>query len=181
MQPIFIWWIGEEDVAPQWMEHLRKHLLDAFERPVLLWSSPERPRDALDARRGQHLSGKVLRFLLEAGPGGGKVLGVTDRDLFIPILTFVFGEAQLGGGAAVVSTARLLEDPDAVGPRLLEERLVKEAVHELGHAFGLVHCGTPYCVMGRSSGVGDVDEKSHELCPECRDRLWESPGEGGTT
>jgi archaemetzincin len=181
MEPIFIWWIGEAAEDAALLESVRRHLLYAFEHPVMRFDSPERPTDAWDPKRRQHASGKILRWLLQAGPGGGKVLGITDRDLFIPILTYVFGEAQLGGSAAVVSIARLLEDPDAVGPRLLEERLVKEAVHELGHAFGLVHCGTPQCVMGRSSGVADVDEKSHELCPECRDRLWESPGEGGTT
>jgi archaemetzincin len=179
MQPIFIWWIGEEEVLPEWMEHLRRHLLDAFERPVLRWSSPERPRDSFDARRGQHLSGKVLRFLLDAGPGGGKVLGVTDRDLFIPILTFVFGEAQLGGEAAVVSTARLAEGAEPFGPRLVLERLSKEAVHELGHAFGLVHCGTPGCVMSRSASVRDVDAKSHVLCTACRDRIFELSEGGG--
>ena len=70
------------------------------------------------------------------------MLGVTDRDLFIPILTYVFGEAQLGGRAAVVSTARLVEDVELFGPQLLVERLAKEAVHEVGHAFGLLHCAT---------------------------------------
>jgi archaemetzincin len=176
MEPIFIWWIGEAEEDASVMEHVRGHLLTAFERPVMTWRSPERPADAYDPKRRQHASGKVLRFLLEAGPGGGKVLGVTDRDLFIPILTYVFGEAQLGGAAAVVSTARLWDDVDLVGPGLFLERLVKEAVHELGHAFGLVHCATPECVMSRSSGVREVDQKSHELCPECRDRLWEERG-----
>ncbi len=178
MEPIFVWWIGENAEDGAVMEHVRKHLLQAFERPVLAWTSAERPQGAYDARRKQHASGRILKWLLEAGPGGGKVLGITDRDLFIPILTYVFGEAQLGGGAAIVSTARLAEDPAHVGPRVLVERLVKEAIHEVGHAFGLLHCGTPGCVMGRSSGVRDVDLKSHELCAECRERLWEHP-EGG--
>src|SRR6266496_3311939 len=135
MEPVFLWWIGEEEPDPELMEHVRLHLARAFERPAVLWTGEGRPRHAYDARRKQHASGTILRWVLEAGPGPGKVLAVTDRDLFIPILTYVFGEAQLGGRAALVSTARLVEDVELFGPRLLVERLAKEAVHELGHAF----------------------------------------------
>lgn len=178
MQPIFVWWIGEEEADRQLMEHVRLHLSRAFGRPTALWAGSARPRHALDQRRKQHASGVILRWLLEAGPGHGKVLGVTDRDLFIPILTYVFGEAQLGGRAAVVSLARLVEDVELIGPQLLVERLAKEAVHEMGHAYGLVHCDTEGCVMSRSPAVRDVDAKSAELCAECRARLDQTNGEG---
>src|SRR5512133_2324966 len=177
MPPVFVWWIGEEEVDPDLMEHVRYHLTRAFGVPAVPWQGDGRPCHALDPRRKQHASGVILRWLLEAGPGEGKVLGITDRDLFIPILTYVFGEAQLGGRAAIVSTARLVEDVELVGPQLLVERLAKEAVHEVGHAFGLVHCETERCVMGRSPAVGEVDEKSAELCAECRARLAETNGE----
>jgi archaemetzincin len=176
MIPIFVWWIGEEEADRDLMEHVRVHLGRAFGAPVTLWRAPERPRHAFDARRKQHASGVILRWLVEHGPRGGKVLGVTDRDLFIPILTYVFGEAQLGGAAALVSIARLVEDVELFGPELLVERLAKEAVHEVGHAFGLVHCETEGCVMGRSPAVREVDEKSAELCAECRAQLRESMG-----
>ena len=176
MQPIFVWWIGEAEEGPDLMEHVRRHLALAFARPVLPWHAPERPRHAWDPRRRQHASGAILRWLLEVGPRRGKVLGVTDRDLFIPILTYVFGEAQLGGGAAVVSTARLSEDAGPLGARVLVERLSKEAVHEVGHAFGLLHCGTAGCVMARSPAVREVDEKSSLPCAVCRGRLAEIEG-----
>ncbi len=176
MQPIFVWWIGEEEADPELMEHVRLHLARAFDRPVALWHGAARPRHAYDPVRKQHLSGAILRWILDAGPGGGKVLAVTDRDLFIPILTYVFGEAQLGGAAAVVSTARLDEDIELFGPWLLVERLVKEAVHEVGHSFGLVHCTTPKCVMNRSPAVREVDEKSSELCEACRAHVLECEG-----
>lgn len=183
MKPIFVWWIGEAEVDPALMAHLHRHLARAFDRPVVSWDRPERPRHAYDPRRRQHATAAILRWLLEVGPRGGKVLGVTDRDLFIPILTYVFGEAQLGGEAAVVSTARLSEDArllaadggerDPAARRLLAERLAKEAIHEMGHAFGLVHCGTPGCVMSRSPAVREVDEKGWEPCETCRARLGE--------
>ncbi len=178
MQPIFVWWIGEEEVDRELMEHVRLHLARAFRRPVVPWDGAARPRQAFDPRRRQHASGVILKWLLEQGPPEGKVLGVTDRDLFIPILTYVFGEAQLGGRAALVSIARLVEDVELVGPQLLVERLAKEAVHEVGHAFGLVHCDTARCVMGRSPAVVEVDGKSSELCAGCRARLEETNGEG---
>src|SRR5690242_9259893 len=174
MAPIFVWWIGEEDPDRRLVEHVRLHLSRAFGRPAVLWAGEARPRHAFDPRRKQHASGAILRWLLETGPQDGKVLGVTDRDLFIPILTYVFGEAQLGGRAAVVSVARLAEDVELVGPQLLVERLAKEAVHEVGHAYGLVHCDTERCVMGRSPAVREVDEKSAELCASCRALLERS-------
>lgn len=174
--PIFLWWIGDRTVDPALLDRVRTALGEIFDVPVALWESPERPDGAFDPRRNQWASGKVLKWLLEAGPGAGRLLGITDRDLFIPILTYVFGEAQLGGRAAVVSTARLMEDVELAGSRLLEERLVKEAVHELGHVFGLMHCATPVCVMGRSGGVRDVDSKRAELCEDCLARLWEARG-----
>lgn len=178
MEPIFVWWIGEEEVDRELMDHVRLHLARAFGRPAVPWDAAARPRHAYDARRRQHASGAILRWLLAEGPPVGKVLGVTDRDLFIPILTYVFGEAQLGGRAALVSTARLAEDVELLGPELLVERVAKEAVHEVGHAFGLVHCEGARCVMGRSPAVVEVDEKSSELCEACRARLEETQGEG---
>ncbi len=168
MAPIFVWWIGEEEADPDLMEHVRSHLSREFASPAVIHVGPERPRQAFDARRRQHSSTAILRWLLDAGPKGGKVLGVTDRDLFIPILTYVFGEAQLGGAAAVVSTFRLAEDAELFAPWILVERLAKESIHEVGHAFGLVHCETPGCVMSRSPAVREVDEKSSELCETCR-------------
>ncbi len=171
MGPIGIGWIGEGLPDRSLLGHVVKHVSKAFRAEVQELQAPGWPRHAFDERRNQHSSGEILKWLLPLAPPGGKVLGITDRDLFIPILTYVFGEAQLNGAAAVVSTARLGDELELFGPKVVRERVAKEAVHELGHCFGLRHCQTPGCVMGRSSSVRDVDEKGQGLCIDCRARL----------
>lgn len=168
---ICLWWIGEGEPEPGMIDHVHMHVQKAFRVPVRVLDDPARPEGTLDARRRQHSSGRMLKWLLEKGPPGSKVLGITDVDLFIPILTFVFGEAQLNGTAAVVSTARLKEPLPVRDPRLVIERLAKEAIHELGHAMGLVHCAVPDCAMGRAASVRDVDSKRGSLCSGCQAQL----------
>ena len=131
--------------------------------------------DALfNARRSQYHSTEILESLLHQMPDGtGRILAVTDLDLYIPILTFVFGEAQLQGKAAVVSCHRLRNEFYGLPQNntLLMERLVKEAIHELGHTFGLVHCENPTCVMHASTYVEEIDLKDYHFCPDCQGLL----------
>jgi archaemetzincin len=124
---------------------------------------------AYEQKRNQYHSTAILKRLLEAGPPKGRVLGITPHDLFVPVLTFVFGEAQVSGRAAVVSTHRLTEEFYGLPrkPEVLFDRLVKEAVHELGHTFGLRHCSDWRCVMTSSNGVERLDVKSADFCAEC--------------
>jgi archaemetzincin len=124
-----------------------------------------------DPNRGQYNSSLILQQLIfKPPPDAEKILGVLDVDLFIPILTFVFGEAQLQGIGAVVSTQRLHNRfyglPE--NTEVTSERLLKEAVHELGHTFGLIHCSQPKCVMNSSTYAENIDQKSAELCPLCQ-------------
>lgn len=98
-----------------------------------------------------------------------KILGVTRRDLYSPIFTHLYGEAQLKGQCALMSLYRLRPEfygfpPD---PGLYLSRCRKEAVHELGHTFGLVHCRDRNCIMYPSSTIEDTDTKSEEFCPVC--------------
>jgi archaemetzincin len=168
MEGLVLCWIGEGEAPAGLIATVREHLASELRLPVERGFEPERPATAWDPRRRQHESGSILKWLGSRHAGAAKVLGLTDVDLFIPILTFVFGEAQLGGRAAVVSIARLAPADGSRGGRLLGERLRKEALHELGHAFGLVHCGNPGCVMGRSPGVAEIDGKGAAFCTECR-------------
>jgi len=131
---------------------------------------------ALDGRRGQYYSSAILQQLDRAADSDSRVLGVTSCDLYVPVLTFVFGEAQLDGNCAVVSTARLA-DPFYGLPRrddLLRERLLKESVHELGHTFGLRHCGDWRCVMTSSHAVERLDVKTSEFCARCRKPVFQN-------
>ena len=138
---------------------------------------------AYDPLRRQHHSTRLLESLEKGwGEDAGKVLGVALQDLFIPILTFVFGEAQLGGRAAIISIARLRQGfyglPD--DPALLYHRAEKEALHELGHTLGLVHCPDYGCVMRFSNSVEEVDLKGERFCTSCAARVEEAYAQGGT-
>jgi len=137
------------------------------------------PEIAFDSSRGQYNSRILLGQLLDEGPAEAKrILGVTAVDLFIPVLTYVFGEAQLGGRAALVSTHRL--DTTVYGlpenRKLLAERLKKEAIHELGHTCSLYHCEDTLCVMRSSTYVEEIDLKSARFCARCRGSLLSESG-----
>src|SRR5215471_1771036 len=101
-----------------------------------------------------------------------RVLGVTAVDLYIPILTFVFGEAQMGGPCAVVSTYRLRQEfyGFPADSSLLQERLLKESVHEIGHTLHLTHCDDYGCAMAPSHAVEWIDLKGSMLCAGCQRR-----------
>jgi archaemetzincin len=168
-----VWWIGTGLAEESLFEGVRQSLETAYPFPVRIHRGAERPLDSYVPRRGQHASSRILAWLSSNTPDGSRrVLGVTDADLFIPILTFVFGEAELRGRAAVVSTARLSgQDGIPTEPSRLAARLAKECVHEVGHTFGLIHCRVSGCAMARSASLRDVDAKTGTLCHECRDRV----------
>jgi archaemetzincin len=132
------------------------------------------PSGSFDARRKQHSS---VAFMLALSRGGfedfERVIGITEADLFIPMLTFVFGQAQFHGRVALVSVARLrpefygsLPDPD-----LLALRLKKEIGHELGHSLGLIHCPDRECLMSLATGIQEVDRKAAGFCWSCGSRV----------
>ena len=128
------------------------------------------PPTAYDPRRGQYDGTVMLRAGLElCPPDATRLLVVAGQDLFIPMLTFIFGQAQLDGKAAIVSLARLHQEFHGLPPRreLMMDRFRKEVLHELGHTFGLTHCPDATCAMSLSINIENIDRKRDELCHDC--------------
>lgn len=132
------------------------------------------PEPAYNRERGQY-NCRVLLPLLDALSRKleTRVLGIADVDLYSPVFTFVFGEARLGGQSGLFSMHRLRPDlyglPEDIG--LIEDRVRREALHEVGHLIGLAHCLSPECVMRFSGAVEEVDLKPADFCVSCRVRL----------
>jgi archaemetzincin len=150
---------------------------DAFSLPVVRRNPIEEPALAFTPARAQWSSTAFLEALLGRVPKGAvRLLGVTERDLFVPVLSFVYGQAQLGGRVAVVSLARLRPEFHGLpkAPGILARRAATEAVHEMGHTFGLVHCLDRRCPMSLSIDLVDLDGKTATPCPSCEKRLAES-------
>jgi archaemetzincin len=139
----------------------------------------ETPAGAWDAKREQHDATALMRAALPLlPPGATRLLVVTGHDIYIPMLTFIFGQAQVNGPAAILSLARLRQEFHGLPAdrELYVERVLKEVLHELGHTFGLVHCANRACTMSLSINVTNIDVKRGELCDACADelarRLW---------
>jgi archaemetzincin len=169
--------VGELD--PRVLEDLRTRMGRIFRVPCEVLNAGFSAQFAFHPERGQHHSSEILaRMMQQVGPRCWRMLGVTAVDLYIPILTFVFGEAQLGGLCALVSLHRLRQEFYGLpaDPGLLSERLLKESVHELGHTLELTHCDDYGCVMAASHSVEWIDLKGPYPCAACQGRVLARAG-----
>jgi archaemetzincin len=176
MEALHIIPVGEVELAL--LDRLAAALAGRLRVSCHVQPAPLQPEFAWEPKRNQYWSTSILKRLLETSAPEVHVLGVAGIDLFVPVLTFVFGEAQIGGRAALVSTHRLRNDfyglpADA---DILFERLVKEALHEMGHNFGLKHCADWQCVMTSSHAVEKLDLKTDAFCRTCRTAILRTIG-----
>lgn len=163
--------VGQIDRAV--LEMLKSDLSKAFNKQVSVGKEMPDPDYAFDVKRKQHLSTAILKAISEMDEfeDAEKILGLVDHDLFVPELNFVFGEA--GRKAGVISLTRLRQEFYGLPPNkeLFRKRVLTEAVHELGHTYGLGHCDNSYCVMFFSNSLLDTDRKGFKFCSACQKRL----------
>ncbi len=124
------------------------------------------PDGAYNSLRRQYRAQAFLAT--ERGSADGYLLSITSRDIYADDLNFLFGLARQVDRTAVISLARLVLDGDT---DIHRRRILKEAVHELGHTFGLRHCPKPNCVMHFSNSLADTDSKGSRFCDDCHSQL----------
>ena len=153
--------------ALDWIENATA---EWFPLPIRRLPALPIPECAYDSKRKQYQSVEMMKLLAQAAPrDAARVLGIVDVDLAIPMLSFLFGQAQFEGPIAVVSLCRLHQEFYGLPAQenLLRERTVKEVLHELGHTFGLVHCSESTCAMSLATHIELVDSKAERYCERC--------------
>jgi archaemetzincin len=160
------------DIADQIMEELKDRVGGIFHCPVEIKACFSDLAQAYDLQRKQYLSSKLLACLGKS-EGEERVVGIVDVDLYVPRLNFVFGEADIVSGTAIISLCRLRQEYYGLAPdeALFLKRATKEIVHEVGHTFGLGHCPNNKCVMHFSNSLADTDLKEAHFCSMCRPKI----------
>jgi archaemetzincin len=168
--------VGKVDVSL--LHHLRTAIPQTLHIGCEILPYELDPTPSYHPERQQYHSSEILQRMQPLlRPQDWRFLAIADVDLYIPILKYVFGEAQMGGQCAVVSVHRLrqefygLESDDD----LLRQRLLKESVHEVGHTLNLRHCQDYSCVMASSHSVEWIDVRESTLCDSCRAQVESSP------
>ena len=158
------------------LEVLKQILEQTFNCPVGIKAQIGSFDYAYAPNRKQYLAPLLLSALhgFQMEPGD-RCLGIVDVDLYAPGLNFVFGEADIDAGLAIVSLYRLRQERYGLprDEKIFRDRAIKEAVHELGHTYYLNHCQDVRCVMHFSNSLADTDIKGTSFCSKCQQRLKE--------
>ncbi len=160
------------NIADEMTEELKDRVGGVFHCPVEIQAGISDLSQAYNPERKQYSSSKLLGYLKKADRDE-RVVGIADVDLYVPRLNFVFGEANIISGTAIVSLYRLRQEYYGLAPddALFLERATKEIAHELGHTFDLGHCPNNKCVMHFSNSLADTDVKEAHFCSKCRPKI----------
>ena len=157
---------------------LEQHISKEFDAFVIIASPPndnQLPLNLFDKNRRQWKSDNILEWILDRNKPDidNKVLAICDFDAYSNGLNFVFGQAEIEGKVSAIYLPRLRQEFYGLKPdeSLFHQRIIKEAVHELGHAFGLKHCNNQMCVMHFSNSLSDTDIKQNSFCDICRTKI----------
>lgn len=163
------------EINRQFLEDLGKTLQEVYGFPYRIVPALELPINAYSRKRRQWHATTILKRALNINipQDAEKVLGVTEVDLFEENLNFVFGVADPYHGTTIISLCRLKPEYYMLPPneKLFQQRAVKEAIHELGHTYGLEHCSNPGCIMYFSNTLSDTDRKGPGFCKACSKKL----------
>jgi archaemetzincin len=157
------------------LQWLAERLEAMFNRSVTRAEPIPLPAVGYDSHRRQYRGDVILVALpAVASPAVERLLGVIDADWYALGLNFIFGQAAPDGRVAFIALPRLR--PSFYGlaedSPLFRQRVLTEAVHELGHTWGLTHCPNPHCVTHFSNTLHDTDVKGAAFCRRCQDQ-WQ--------
>jgi len=160
--------IGEVPVILS--QTIAAHISGYLDLSAIILPGLENFTDSFNENRLQYDVAKTLKKLESIREKSiDKILGILTVDLYVPIFSYVFGEAKQGGKAAVISLYRLGKDtPGKAQPSpTVLERAAKVALHELGHLYNLFHCENEHCLMHFSGGLQDLDSSPLYFCRYC--------------
>jgi archaemetzincin len=172
--------VGQISIVPvntldaQFAERLALCLEERFLLSSIVERTLRVPRTALNSVRKQMFFNTLQSRVALAPVAENAIrLAITDFDLYKTSHQFVFGDASEEHRIAIVSTHRLRSDfyGERFDPNILFQRTLKEAVHDLGHAFGLKHCFNARCAMYFSNSIYDTDNKLSHYCESCEKKV----------
>ncbi|MEM5804644.1 MAG: archaemetzincin family Zn-dependent metalloprotease [Candidatus Aenigmatarchaeota archaeon] len=157
------------------LESVKAALPDIFNAEVRVLGQHAIPSESYNNWRKQYDAEKIISILTQEKDAQFidkdiPTLLIADKDLYYDGMNFVFGIEDMTKGCAIISIARLKPEfyKNATNMTVLTERVIKEAVHEIGHHLGLEHCKHPFCVMCFSPSIEDVDNKQKYFCNGCK-------------
>lgn len=156
------------------LSYLKKQLEGIFKEEFIIAPSIKIPDFTFDKTRNQYHGEEIINYILDKSnlDKYGKVLAITDQDLYIENRNFIFGIARPHERICIISLKRLYQEFHNL-PRneyLFKARALKEAIHELSHLWGAGHCAKERCVMHFSNDILEVDSKESQLCPSCKEK-----------